>query len=104
MKGQAAFQPSRFNLSLVEVPVKYRTERLLNPRKVDDLNDLVPYMAPESKRQWLQSIVDRQRELQNTGTGVATTDRLPNDPDDRILEYVDEEEEGDEAGAEEAGL
>lgn len=73
MKGQAKYSPKLFDLSQIDMPVKYATPRALDKKKVDDLRSMLSLVKP-SARPWLQQLIDTQQELADRGAQPALAD------------------------------
>ena len=60
MKGRAAYSRKAFNLSDVSLSARYNGPIPLKKEKVQDLKDLLPYIAPMEKQAYLRSVIDGQ--------------------------------------------
>lgn len=60
MHGSAAYRPSKFNLSEVQLPPKYSTPPLLKITKIKDVEALLPYILPVNSI-YLRDVVDKQK-------------------------------------------
>ncbi|KAK3865670.1 hypothetical protein Pcinc_028734 [Petrolisthes cinctipes] len=85
-KGNAGYRPSLFNLLKVTLPLKYLTVRAIDPCKIKHLEDFLDMMTV-SQGQYLQYIIEQQRELTRNDT-VEDEEDLDNDLDDH-LDYED---------------
>ena len=87
-KGRAAaYNRKIFNLSEVAVPRRYNHPLPLTAEKLEDIKDLVKYVAPLEEQQYLQSVISGQ----NNCAEVASSEENP-DPDDidsfeNVLDY-----------------
>ncbi|KAK4312987.1 hypothetical protein Pmani_015652 [Petrolisthes manimaculis] len=66
-KGNAGYRPSLFNLLKVTLPRKYPTVRSIDPCKIKHLEDFLDIMTV-SRGQYLQYIVEQQKELTRNDT------------------------------------
>lgn len=92
-KGKAGtrYRRSNFDLSAQEVP--HPQPRVLQEQKIADLESLLVYFPDSEKRNWLQELIHKQRQLQNQGGGTPAGQQEA-DPDDVMQDYDDLEDAG----------
>ena len=87
MPGRCSFEHGNFNLGNLQLVPKFSQARQLKKGQVKDLEALIPYINPPSKRQWLETIVACQKNLLAASGGHDNDphedhDDDPNDPDE----------------------
>ncbi|KAK8372116.1 hypothetical protein O3P69_016266, partial [Scylla paramamosain] len=87
MKGQARYTRRMFDLSAVQLPQKYPTIRRLQPGKLQHLQQLLEFI-PNVNQPYLQFIIRKQQELDNTEEDDSTEDE-----DEDHLEYDSDSED-----------
>ena len=77
---------NKFDLSNVELPLKYLHERHLDPKKMIDLKNLLPYMGDYC--QWILDLENRQKQIPKTSATTSTyvEDENTDDDEDKALE------------------
>ena len=60
MKGRAAYSSKAFNLSEPVLNARYNAPIPLTKEKLQDLKDLLPYIAPLEKQSYLRSVISGQ--------------------------------------------
>ena len=90
MKTNKRYSAKLFDLSTVPLVAKYPTERLLNPRKVKDLETLSQFLGPSS-REWLLDLIHRQKVLETAGRSMHEEDdeEVGSDSENYLLDYDD---------------
>ena len=73
MKGQGKYSCKQFDLSKIDLPVKYSSPRALDKKKVDDLRSMLGCVNPVAK-EWMQQLINTQQELAAKGTLPAVAD------------------------------
>ena len=90
MKGNAKYADKAFNLSHFPLQPKYPHELLLNPQKIRDLTSLIRFMGSTTSCEWMQTLTDRQRELQNEASVQAEDDiDVGEDSENDLDDYAD---------------
>ena len=76
----------KLDLSNVELPLKYPHERHLDPKKMIDLKNLLPYMGDYC--QWILDLEKRQKQIPKTSATTSTyvEDENTDDDEDKALE------------------
>ncbi|KAG0711535.1 hypothetical protein GWK47_020436 [Chionoecetes opilio] len=87
MKGQARYTRRMFDLSAVQLPQKYPKIRRLQPGKMQHLQQLLDFI-PNVNQPYLQFIIRKQQELDNTEEDDSTQDE-----DEDHLEYDSDSED-----------
>ena len=59
-KGRAAYSRQAFNLSETSLSVLYNAPIALTKDKLQDLKDLLPFIAPMEKQAYLKNLIERQ--------------------------------------------
>lgn len=89
MPSRRAYSPDFFDLSTVNLPVKYQYDRLLTREKITDLQYLTDeFIAQADNRQWWRDLLLRQQDLRNQGALVSSDSEYDaDDPDNINMEY-----------------
>ena len=89
MKGpkNRAYSRKLFDLSEAPLPVKYQTDRQLNPNKLKDLRTMTNFVEPSAKV-WFENLFERQRELEGTdATAIVEGEGEGEDEENDLLFY-----------------
>ena len=87
-KGRAAaYNRKTFNLSEVQLPRKYNQALPLTSEKLDDLKDLVRFIAPLEEQQYLQSVIEGQRNCAEVPSVEDSYDPDDVDSFENVLDY-----------------
>lgn len=89
MPSRRAYSPDLFNLSTVNLPVKYQHDRMLTREKITDIQYLTDeFIANADNRRWWRDLLLRQQDLHNRGAVLSfESDDDPDDPDNVNMEY-----------------
>ena len=90
MKTNRRYSAKLFNLSEVQLPIKYETERLLNPLKTKNLESLMAFLGAASK-QWYKDLIARQKQLQKSNLQASCQDEedVGSDCENDLMDYDD---------------
>ena len=90
MKGNRKYSDKIFDLSAVPLKAKYDHEILLNPQKIKDLETLTQFMGPSTSRNWMNALLQRQKELQNqnlVSVGTPDDEDVGSDSENDLEDY-----------------
>ena len=90
MKTSRRYSQKLFNLADVQLPLKYQTERLLNPLKTENLRRFLGFVG-QGSHDWLAALIYRQKELQEANLQVSRPDEedVGSDQENDLMDYDD---------------
>ena len=95
VRSKGRGRPKELLLEDIELPVKYPNGRVLKPKKTKDLEFLIPFLPGEDERDWVRSLVNRQKTLseifrdqQDDDVDDANLEEDPDNTDNILWEYV----------------
>ena len=87
MKGKGAWKKEKFDLSSVPLPIKYATARLVDPKKLQDLQKLKRHLLLNGL-EWLNQLLASQEDLRKKGITSMEADEDLDDPESTAMDYL----------------